>query len=55
MLCVEDVAHELLTRLALPHCSLLKLSALVTPELLAVMPQRGVRVLLDADTTVCSP
>jgi hypothetical protein len=41
MLCVDDLAHELLTRLALPHCSLLKLSALETPELLSVKPLRG--------------
>ncbi|MEP7056565.1 MAG: hypothetical protein ABI809_02175 [Caldimonas sp.] len=41
MLCVDDVAHELLTRLALPHCTLLKLSELETPELLAVKPLRG--------------
>ena len=41
MLCVDDVAHDLLSRLALPHCALLKLSALETPELLAVKPLRG--------------
>jgi hypothetical protein len=41
MLCVDDTAHDLLVRLELPHCSLLKLSALETPELLAVKPQRG--------------
>jgi len=40
MLCVDDVAHELLTRLALPNCSLLKLSELETAELLAVKPNR---------------
>ena len=41
ILCVDDLAHELLTRLALPNCSLLKLSALETPGLLAVKPTRS--------------
>ncbi|MEO7338090.1 MAG: hypothetical protein ABIV63_16070 [Caldimonas sp.] len=41
MLCVDDLAHDLLERLVLPHCRLLKLSALETPELLAVKPDRG--------------
>lgn len=41
ILCVDDLAHELLTRLALPNCSLLKLSALETPSLLAVKPTRS--------------
>ena len=41
VLCVDDRAHELLTRLALPHCRPLRLSALETPGLLAVKPQRG--------------
>lgn len=41
ILCVDDVAHDLLMRLALPHCSLLKLSALATPGLLAVKPARS--------------
>jgi len=41
MLCVDDLAHDLLTRLALPHCTLLKLSELETPPLLSVKPQRG--------------
>ena len=40
-LCVDDEAHELLTRLALANCRPLKLSALETPELLAVRPQRS--------------
>jgi len=64
MLCVDDLAHELLTRLDLPHTSLLKLSALETPELLAVKPQRGrgeycwtltpftPRFVLEADASV---
>lgn len=40
VVCVDDQAHELLTRLALPNCTPLRLSALETPALLAVKPQR---------------
>ncbi len=40
-LCVDDQAYELLTRLALPDCTPLALSALETPALLAVKPLRG--------------
>ena len=41
VLCVDDIAYELLTRLALPNCSLLKLSELETDSLRAVKPSRG--------------
>ena len=41
VLCVDDVAHDLLTKLALPNVSLIKLSSVETPELLAVKPGRG--------------
>ena len=41
MLCVDDLAHELLTRLALANCEPLKLSALETTKLLAVKPLRS--------------
>jgi hypothetical protein len=40
-LCVDDEAHELLTRLAPPDCIALRLSALETPELRAVKAQRS--------------
>lgn len=41
ILCVDDDAHDVLTRLDLPRIRLLKLSSLETPELLAVKPGRG--------------
>ena len=41
ILCVDDVAHELLQRLALPNVSLIALSAVETPELVAVKPGRS--------------
>jgi hypothetical protein len=41
VLCVDDWAHDLLTRLDLPDCTPLRLSAIETPELLAVKPERG--------------
>ena len=41
ILCVDDDAHDVLTRLDLPRVRLLKLSSLETPELLAVKPGRG--------------
>jgi hypothetical protein len=40
-LCVDDTAHDVLVKLALPGVSPLKLSALETPELFAVKPSRG--------------
>ena len=63
-LCVDELAHELMTRLALPNCTPLRLSALETPALLAVKPQRGrgeycwtltpfaPRFVFEADSTV---
>ena len=41
VLCVDDLAHDLLTKLALPNVSLIRLSSVETPELLAVKPGRG--------------
>lgn len=41
ILCVDDDAHDVLTRLDLPRIRLLKLSSIETPELLAVKPGRG--------------
>jgi hypothetical protein len=41
VLCVDDEAHALLTQLALPNVSLIALSAVETPELLAVKPGRS--------------
>lgn len=41
ILCVDDSAHDALTRLKLPKVRLLKLSSIETPELLAVKPGRG--------------
>ncbi|WP_280154578.1 hypothetical protein [Piscinibacter sp. XHJ-5] len=40
-LCVDDQAHDLLTRLALPACTPMKLSALETPSLRTVKAQRS--------------
>ncbi len=41
ILCVDDEAHEVLTRLDLPNVRLLQLSKLETPELRAVKPDRS--------------
>ena len=41
MLCVDERAHELLERLALPNVRLMRLADHETPELLAVKPGRG--------------
>jgi hypothetical protein len=41
ILCVDDEAHEVLSRLGLPNVRLLQLSRLGTPELLAVKPGRS--------------
>jgi hypothetical protein len=41
VLCVDDAAHEVLTKLALPDVSLIRLSAVETPELAAVKPGRS--------------
>jgi len=41
ILCVDDEAHEVLSRLELPNVRLLQLSKLETPELLAVKPGRS--------------
>jgi hypothetical protein len=41
VLCVDDAAHEVLTTLALPNVLLIRLSAVETPELLAVKPGRS--------------
>jgi hypothetical protein len=41
VLCVDDLTHELLTTLALPNCTPLKVSALETDALRAVKPGRG--------------
>jgi len=41
ILCMDDIVHEQLSRLPLPNCTLLKLSELETPELLAVKPGRS--------------
>ncbi len=41
ILCVDDEAHEVLSRLGLPNVRLLQLSRLETPELLAVKPGRS--------------
>jgi hypothetical protein len=64
ILCVDELAHDLLARLALPNCSLLKLSELETDSLRAVKPGRGKgeycwtltpfapRFVFDTDATV---
>jgi hypothetical protein len=41
ILCVDDEAHEVLSKLDLPNVRLLQLSKLETPELLAVKPGRS--------------
>jgi hypothetical protein len=41
LLCVDDLSHDVLAPLALANCALLRLSALETPELLAVKPLRS--------------
>ena len=41
MLCVDDLAFDLLDQLKLPHCTALKLSSLETPTLLQVKSQRS--------------
>lgn len=41
ILCVDDAAHDVLSRLELPSVRLIRLSAVETPELLAVKPGRS--------------
>lgn len=41
VLCVDDTAHDVLTRLALPNMRLLRLADCETPELLRVKPGRS--------------
>jgi hypothetical protein len=41
ILCVDDQAHDVLTKLNLPNVRLLQLSKLETPELLSIKPSRS--------------
>ena len=41
VLCVDELAHEVLTKLALPDVSLIRVAQVETPELLAVKPGRS--------------
>jgi len=41
VLCVDDLTHEVLSKLELPNVSLIRLAELETPELLEVKPGRG--------------
>lgn len=41
VLCVDELTHEVLTKLALPDISLIRLPEVETPELLAVKPGRS--------------
>jgi hypothetical protein len=64
VLCVDDCAHDVLSRLALPNVRLLRLADWETPELLQVKPGRtrgeycwtltpfAPRFVFDADTSV---
>jgi len=64
VLCVDEPTHEVLTKLALPNVSLIRLAQVETPELLAVKPGRGKgeycwtltpfapRFVFEADATV---
>jgi hypothetical protein len=66
ILCVDDKAHDVLTKLNLSNVRLLQLSKLETPELLRIKPSRtkgeycwtltpfSPRFVFEADSSVCN-